>query len=169
MNTILCNQILTDSIYVDIHNMNHKNINKYILNEIKNKIGDNCNDNGYSLKDTIEIINKNLGKIVTINSVSKLLYNIRYKTQVINPTIGCHLDCYVDNISKMGIIAYIKLNDIIDDYDGLTTLNESPLIIIIPSNNSTESISEEDKITIEVQASRIKFNTNKIQVIGKII
>ena len=48
----LSDQILTNAIYVDVNRLNSKNINNYILDEIKNKIGDNCNDNGYIIKST---------------------------------------------------------------------------------------------------------------------
>ena len=70
----------------------------------------------------------------------------------------------------MGIIAYIKMNKIIKDYRGSNTLEDSPLIIIIPIDDIKEidKLQVNDKIDIEVIASRIKFNANKIQIIGKI-
>ena len=70
----------------------------------------------------------------------------------------------------MGIIAYIKMDKIIKDYKGPNTLEDSPLIIIIPIDDVKEidKLEVNDKIDIEVIASRIKFNANKIQIIGKI-
>ena len=70
----------------------------------------------------------------------------------------------------MGIIAYIKMKDILTEYEGKNNLNNSPVIIIIPNDETidTKKYSIGDKINITINASRIKFNTNKIQLIGKI-
>ena len=71
----------------------------------------------------------------------------------------------------MGIIAYIKNEDIIKNYNGTNTLEDSLLIIIIPIDDipNIDKFKINEKIKIEVIASRIKFNANKIQIIGKII
>ena len=71
----------------------------------------------------------------------------------------------------MGIIAYIKFKDIISDYKDNNTLEESPLIIIIPYQ-TVENIDEMNigkKIKIKIDAIRIRFNTDKIQIVGKIV
>ena len=49
-------------------------------------------------------------------------------------------------------------------------LKNSPVIIIVPNNDKMDinKYSIGDKININVNASRIKFNSNKIQLIGKI-
>ena len=33
---------------------------------------------------------------------SKILYNVRYECDIINPTIGNKIDCYINNISQTG-------------------------------------------------------------------
>ena len=76
-----------------------------------------------------------------------------------------------NDINKMGIIAYIKMRDIIDDYEGANTLQDSPVLIIIP-NETIEDVEDIDigkKIKIKVNATRIKFNADKIQIVGTII
>ena len=83
------------------------------------------------------------------------------------------IDCYINSINKMGILAYIKLNEIIPDYKGDNTFSNSPLIIIIPlqiiEDIDKESIGLEKKIKVKINAIRLKYNANKIQIIGEII
>ena len=163
-------QMLSDTIYISPKDMNIKNINGIILVKLKQLRENKCNTNGIILQKSIKLINKTIGKISTIDTSSKIVYNIRYKCEIINPTIGNKIECYINNISKMGIIAYIKMDKIINNYNGPNTLEDSPLIIIIPSDDvkGIDKLKENDKIEIEVIASRIKFNANKIQIIGKI-
>ena len=35
-----------------------------------------------------------------------------FSNSAINPAINSEIDCYIDNINKMGIISYIKMRDI---------------------------------------------------------
>lgn len=162
-------QILTNSIYINPNEINIKNINGLIMVKLKQLKENKCNTNGIILQNSIKLINKVLGKISTIDTSSKIIYNVRYECQVLNPTIGNKIECYINNISKMGIIAYIKVNEIIKNYKGVNTLEDSPFIIIIPIDavRNIDKLQVNDKIKIEVIASRIKFNANKIQIIGK--
>ena len=68
----------------------------------------------------------------------------------------------------MGIIAYIKLRELIEDYNGENTLRDSPLLIIIPSETieNLERYNTGSKIMIKVLATRSKINSDKIQIIG---
>ena len=162
-------QMLSDTIYINPKDINIKNINGLILVKLKQLREKKCNENGIVLENSIKFVDKTIGKISTLDTSSKIIYNIRYTCELINPTIGNHIECYINNISKMGIIAYIKMDSIVNDYLGTSTLEDSPLIIIIPTDNikNLNKLKVNDKIDIEVIASRIKFNANKIQIIGK--
>ena len=163
-------QMLTDTIYINPKDINIKNINGLILVKLKQLRENKCNSNGIILQNSIKFVSKRIGKVCSIDTSSKIVYNIRYECEIINPTIGNKIECYIDNISKMGIIAYIKMNSIIKDYIGSNTLEDSPLIIIVPNEDviQIDKLQVNDKINVDVIASRIKFNANKIQIIGKI-
>jgi len=90
---------------------------------------------------------------------------------MILPTVNDIIECYIDNKNKMGIIAYIKTREIIEDYTGENTLKDSPLLIIIPNETieHTEKYNIGSKIKINVLATRSKMNNDKIQIIGAII
>ena len=164
-------QIFTDTIYLDPNDINTPNITKLIIIKLKKKIGNKSHNNGYIIGSSIKYISKTLGKIVTLSNENKILYNIKYKVKMIQPTVNDEIECYVDNMNKMGVIAYIKMRDIIDDYEGANTLQDSPVLIIIPNETieDVEDINIGKKIQIKVNATRIKFNADKIRIVGTII
>ena len=157
-------QLLTDTIHLNPKDLNVKNINGLILVKIKQLRENKCNSVGYILKNSVNFINKTIGKISTIDTYSKIVYNVRYECEVLNPSIGDDIECYINDISKMGIIAYIKVPN------SEKLFQNSPLIIVIPLEHvkHIEQYNINDEINIKVIASRIKFNSNKIQIIGKI-
>ena len=91
---------------------------------------------------------------------------MNYKTKVVSPVIGSIIACHVKNITKAGVVAYIKLSDY-GDYD-TNIFTESPLVILIPLNRfDDKSINSGDKIDIEITAMRIKYKNQTIQIIGR--
>ena len=74
-------QMLSDTIYISPKDMNIKNINGLILVKLKQLRENKCNMNGIILQKSIKFINKTIGKISTIDTSSKIVYNI---TKLIN-------------------------------------------------------------------------------------
>ena len=164
-------QKLSEIISIEYNEINTKNLDQKIYNKLLEKIDNKCYKNGFILKNSIKMINKSLCKLENLDSENKLVCKANFSVNIIQPGVEDIIECYIDNINKMGIIAYIKLKDIIEDYNGGNTLNDSPLIIIIPlqliENIDTMNIGK--KIKVEVNATRIKFNANQIQIVGTII
>jgi len=167
----LIKELLDIAININVKDIN-KNINEIILSKIKNKIEGVCIDSGFVIKDSINIVNKSIGKIININNKSFIEYNIKYDAQLLSPKKDNIINCYIDNINKLGIIAYIKLSEIVDieENDSDTDLNNSPFIIIIPEKEIDDitKFNVGDNINIIVSATRIKYQSDKIQIIGKI-
>ena len=163
-------QIFTENIQLDFKNLNTTNINLKIYNILKKKIENKCYKNGFIIKDRIQLINKNLGKFQNLESKNCIQYKIKFKVDILQPTIDDIIECYIDDINKLGIIAYIKYKDIIENQEN-NGINESPLFIIIPNENidDVNKYNNHQKIKIIVRAIRIQFNANKIQIIGDII
>ena len=90
---------------------------------------------------------------------------------MIRPETDDIIECYIDNINKMGVIAYIKLKDLVKDYKGENVLKDSPLIIIVPLQliDDIDELNIGQKIKVKVNASRLKFNAKQIQVVGEIV
>ena len=132
MSYITNDQMLTTNLSIDAKDMNSDidNTIKFIL---KNKLEGLCYEDGYILKDSIQIINRNIGKVKTTDNKSNVTYKIKYKAKVLSPTQGDEMEVYISNINKMGVIAYIKINS--ED-----TIDDSPLIILIPDEYFNDSI-----------------------------
>tara|TARA_B100000902_G_scaffold318756_1_gene310752 strand:+ start:2030 stop:2545 length:516 start_codon:yes stop_codon:yes gene_type:complete len=169
MTTYYSNEILTEKIQIHFDEINTKDINTKIYTLLKNKIENKCYKSGYIIQNSIKIINKTLGKIVNYDSTSMIEYNIRFSVKIIKPTIDDIIECYISEKNKLGILAYIKYKDIIENGKN-NGIGESPLLIIIPME-TIDDIDKYDtnmKIKVVVKATRIKFDANKIQVIGNI-
>lgn len=164
-NDIIIEQIINTEMYLNISELNNDIDNTIFLKLKKEKEG-KCYENGFILKDTIEILKRSIGKVSIHNNKSIIHYIISYKAKIISINKGDKLNIYINSMNKMGIIGYIKINKF-----NLNEFNDSPLFIIIPNEyiNSDEDIKLNDKIKIEVLARRIKFDNDKIQIIGKVV
>jgi|TARA_B110000902_G_C13902600_1_gene434982 DNA-directed RNA polymerase subunit E'/Rpb7 len=160
---LISEQILTDEIYLNSDDINH-DINGLINIKLKEKLEGKCINIGFIINNSILIINRSkYGKCVGDN---KIKYIVNYKTKVVSPVIGSIIACHVKNITKAGVVAYIKLSDY-GDYD-TNIFTESPLVILIPLNRfDDKSINSGDKIDIEITAMRIKYKNQTIQIIGR--
>uniref|UniRef100_A0A6C0CY75 S1 motif domain-containing protein n=1 Tax=viral metagenome TaxID=1070528 RepID=A0A6C0CY75_9ZZZZ len=164
MTTDLINeQLLSDDIYIDSSELK-SGIDDILLVKLKDKFEGKTITSGYIIKDTIVIVGRSkYGKCIGNNKIS---YNVNYKTVLVSPVIGLNIDCYINNITKAGVVAYIKLNDY-GKYEG-STFEDSPLLILIPlSRFEDKNININDKIKIEITAVRTKYNNKTIQIIGR--
>ena len=151
-----------------------KEMNSDIDNIIKNKLIEQlegvCYDNGYIVKGSVKIINRKMGEIKSVNNKSTIKYLINYKANVISPSQGDVIEAYINNINKMGVVSYIK----VDGADSSSVdIDDSPLIIMIPNEYFGDSILNigdlniGQVIKVVVVGSRVKFKSDKIQVIAK--
>ena len=167
MNYII-DQILYSDIYIEPYQLK-TSINDIILLKLKKKYENLCYVDGFIINNSIEIIKKTMGEVITFNHKNVIKYNIKYKAKVISPSNGEKIEVYVSNKNKMGIIAYVKIKE----YD-INNSEDSPLIIIIPLEYINESDSYDfnsihigQKMNIQVIGKRIKYNSNKIQIVAK--
>lgn len=166
MEQYLVDEIYNEKIYIKYEMLNIKNMNDIIYKLLNKKIGNKCYKDGYIFKNNIKLINKTLGLVD-----DNIIYNIKFSVKSLKINNDDIIECYIDNINKMGIIAYIKLNDLFNNYNKTNTIIESPLIIIIPTENidDIKNYVINQKINVNVNAFRIKYNTDKIQIVGTII
>ena len=141
-----------------------KNIDGLLKYKLKKENENLCNKHGYVLENTLKVVNRSIGKVVTHDNMSMIEYNITMKLNVIYP---CEKDIFtvkIDNITKMGIIGYLN------DKDNKYNIENSPILFIIPSGyiEDIESLKKDMKIEVEVLQSRIKYKSKQIQVVGKL-
>lgn len=141
-------------------------VNETLLKIIKRNFEGVCNKGGYVMKNTIELVNRSIGKVQTIDNISYINYNITYSCNIIIPSVDTEYECIVDSKSKVGLIAYIKIEE-------TDTIKESPFIIIVPKEYVTddkyESINNNQKIKIKVRSFRIKYLAKQIQIVGSLL
>ena len=162
-------EILTENIQIHFNEINSKDIKTKIYNILKRKVENKCYKSGYIIENSMKPISKSLGKIVNYDSQSMIEYKIRFNVKNIKPTIDDIIECYISEKNKLGILAYIKYKDIIENGKN-NGISESPLLIIIPMEtiDDIDKYNDNMKIKIIVKATRVKFDANKIQVIGNI-
>ena len=133
-------QILQTNLNIESKDLN-KDIDNVIINKLKEKYEGLCSENGYILPDTIELINRKLGIINTINNVSNISYIVNYSADIIYPSEGDIIEITVDRINKMGVLGYIEIDT--------KKFENSPLIIIIPNEYFTEKTRDINSITVK--------------------
>ena len=161
-------QILTNNLTIPSRELTN-DIDNLILIKLKEQVEGICFEDGYIIPNSVKIIKRKLGKIKTTNNQSGVQYEIEYKAKIISPINGDELEIYVNNINKMGIAGYIRM------HDTDSTSEDSPLVVMIPSeylkdsSYNIEDINVGQKLNVTVIGSRIKFKSDKIPVIAKVL
>jgi len=157
--------LVTGVLQIDIGEItNTKNIDGLLNYKLSNNISGVCGKDGYIIPKSSKIIKRSAGKVIVQNSNSFIEYNITYKIKSILPYKDELYEGYVNNNTKMGIIAYMDKENI----------KQSPIVFIIPHDYmkdksiNMESLSKGDKITIRISESRMKSGASQIQVVGTI-
>lgn len=156
-------QLLTTSINVETKHITG-DINELLYKYLKQKYEGVCNKDGYVQKDSLQIMNRSIGEVKTINNTSYIIYNITYKANIYSPVKGTQLDVCVNSVTKMGIIAYLKDKD----EDSIET---SPFIIIVPreffADDSVDDYNTNDTLKVQIEDSRIRYMSKNIQIVAK--
>ena len=166
--SIVTEQLLNTTIILDSNDINH-DITNMIKLKLKEQVEGKCNSNGYIINDSIKLIKRNIGIIKTYEGKSVVKYFITYKANVLSITEGDEVDVYINNINKMGLLSYIKLNK-----KDVETFNDSPLIIMIPKDyfNQDTTTNFDDvtvgmKLKVVILGTRDKFLSDKIQCVAR--
>jgi len=165
MTSLINEQILTHELNITSSDLN-KDIDNIIKLKLVDELENKCQKQGLIMKNSISIIKRSIGNVSTHNNNSCIKYNITFKCKVLNPLEGDIIESFVNNKNKMGVISYIKIKDTDEFID-------SPLIIIIPIEYLEEAsinindINIKQKINVEILGSRIKYLSDKIQIVAK--
>ena len=160
-------QLLTTNLILESKDLNN-DIDNTIKYKLKSQIEGKCHEDGYIIKDSVVIIRRSIGKVITNNGKSEIKYLITYKAKLISPSEGDEYTVYISNINKMGVLTYIKLG--IKESE---TSDDSPLVVMIPRDYFTESTRNIEDLTIgqtlnvSIVGCRIRYLSDKIQAIAK--
>jgi DNA-directed RNA polymerase subunit E'/Rpb7 len=164
----ITNQIFSNNISLYPHELN-KDIDNIVLLKLKKLFEGYCKDNCFVLNNSINMINKSLGKIETHENKNIIKYDVKYSCDIISPSKGQEIDIIVNSVNKMGIIGYIKIDEKYSKSD--KPFENSPLIIIIPEDliDNINDINIGQKIKASILDYRIKFRNEQIQIICKMV
>ena len=134
-----------------------ENIDKIILDQLKNDIGNKCINDGYIDKDSVNIVKRSIGKINSSHLNGSINYNVEYNAKVCNPKNNDIITCKVVGINTMGLMTEFE-----------------PLTIVLPRQHHLNSelfkeIEIDDDIEIEIIGSRFDLYDTQITAIGKLI
>ena len=127
-------------------------INDILLEKIRKKICNKCNNKGY-VSDDIEIISRSIGKINASHFTGNIHYNVKLKINICIPLIGTKIKAKVIGKNEAGVLCTI----------------EPFKIMISPLNEDIAELNNEDEIIIEVVRYKIDINEKYIKILGKFI
>jgi DNA-directed RNA polymerase subunit E'/Rpb7 len=154
--------ILTTKIKIKANQLN-KNYKKYILIKLQKEYEGVFTKFGLIKKDTIEIIKLSLGIIEQNSFEGNILYNVQFKADLCNPTIGSIILCTVKNLNNFGILCTAT-----DGEDSIIEVIVPKKSLAIKSDIDLNNIKIDDKVFIEIMGKKQELNDTKIKCIGKI-
>lgn len=150
-------QIIQIRESLDLRKARDLDIDSYIINQVKTKIGDKCIDIGYVDKESVNIISRSIGKINTSHFNGEIYYDIRVEANVCKPSEGQQLKCKVVGKNKIGLFALA-----------------GPLQIVIASvhyNDTSffDKINKDDEIIVKIVSYKYQLNDDNIKVIAEFV
>jgi len=123
---------------------------------IKQEFEGKCIEEGFIKSGSTHIIKRSLLKTVPNNFGANMYVDVRFKAEVCRPVKGNIIECTVEKINKMGLLA-----------------TSGPLSVVIPRNfhsnkDAFKDIDIKSVIQIEVIGSRFEINWDHIDVIAKL-
>ena len=154
--------VLTTKIKIKASQLN-KNYKKYILLKLQKEYEGIFTKFGLIKKESIEIVKISLGKLEQNSFEGNIIYNVQFKADLCNPTIGSIILCNVINLNNFGILCTAKDGD-----DSIIEVIVPKKSLAIKSDIDLNTIKQNDKVYIEIMGKKQELNDTKIKCIGKI-
>ena len=137
---------------VFLNNDLDNNLKKIIVNKIEGK----CINEGYVLKDSVNILDRSIGLLNNNQFDGHITFNLKVGLKICNIPNETVLECIVKKKNKLGILAEL-----------------GPLLIIVPielhsNKNIFKQININDKIDVYVVGKTFKLNSKNISIYGKL-
>jgi len=134
----------------------NSNLHDTIHNLIKQDFEGKCIEEGYIKPGSSHITKRSLLKIVPNTFGANMYVDVRIKVEICHPVKGNIIECTIEKINKMGLMAVA-----------------GPLSIVIPRNfhsnkDAFKDIDIKSVIQIEIIGARYEINWDHIDVIAKL-
>jgi len=160
MDTLFTKATLKKSLSVEAKHINNK-INDYVLQQLKSKFEGRCLKYGYIKPNSIKILKRSAGNVLTSHFNGSVLYNVEFSADICNPLEGAIIKVQVKNKNKMGVLA------------GIIDEDNSPLNILLARQHHINHLPTEfmglnvdDTISVKVIGKRFEYGDNQISIIG---
>ena len=134
-----------------------ESIDEHLLQKIKKKIGNQCSAYGYIIGDSIKIVDRSLGNIISSHFNGNLVYNVKLEVNICTPSKNDIIRCKVVAKNKIGILCENK-----------------PFVVILSKDYHSKhatfnNIQENDMINVKILDYKYKYSDDQIQVVGEYI
>jgi hypothetical protein len=129
-------------------------INKLLVEKLREKHEEKCNSNGYVKRESIELLGRSIGVAENGRFTGNVLYDCKFKCDVIYPTAGTVVKTRVVKVNNMGVYVVYPEND-----------GEEAIRILLPrdlhiGNEQYNALSAKDNNIVNVRIERSRFQTN---------
>ena len=129
-------------------------IDRILLKKIKDKLGDRCIEKGFVRSESLEVVERSIGRIYAEHLNGDIVYDVRLCADICNPIKGEEVRGRVTNSNKMGLL-----------------VKSGPLNIVLARQHHVNrkcfrKINVGDEIPVSVVGSRFTFGDREISVIG---
>jgi len=125
-----------------------------------------CDNYGYIVPGSVRLLDRQMGKLLSVDTESLVEYRISYSFSAINPCPGDEYQVVIGSLTKAGILGFLK---------GYDDIESSPVLCMIPNKDvcmdgkDITSFKEGDTVSVSLLKSRIKYRGRQIQVVAKLI
>jgi DNA-directed RNA polymerase subunit E'/Rpb7 len=137
----------------------NKKIDNILRKKIKDEIEGKCIKEGYVKRDSVKILFRSPGEILTSHFNGNILYHLKLQLEICNPLEGDTIDVVVRNINKMGILGESGDGDV------------PPISVLLAKqhhidNTVFESLKINHKIKVKIIGKRFEYGDTQINIIG---
>ena len=133
-------------------------IKELLVQRLQQKHEGKCNANGYVRPGSIELLGRSMGTAENGKFTGNMVYDCKFKCDVLYPTGGTITDALVIKVNKMGAYA----------------VYEEAIRILLPrdlhvSNVDFDNIKEGDTVRTQIERTRFAANDTYIMAVGKLV
>lgn len=134
-------------------------LDAYLLQKIRTKIGNRCIDMGYVKKDSIHIISRSIGKVNTSHFNGEIYFHVKVEAAICKPSEGQVIRCKFVGKNKIGIFATCGPLQVV-----IAFVHQDPEVV-----KQCEGLVKDQEFIVTIINYRFSLNDPSIKVIGKII
>tara|TARA_B100001093_G_scaffold492708_1_gene534095 strand:+ start:1380 stop:1982 length:603 start_codon:yes stop_codon:yes gene_type:complete len=127
-----------------------------LLKAICEKTEGKCNPKGIVLKGTTRIISRDIGRFVSESFTGIPRYSIKYSVNILNPSRGIIIPCYIKIQKKVGLMASYDVKD------------KTLLILLIPFQLADRGVNNIDQRKMILEAAKNPKQQIYVQVVQSI-